>query len=105
MVRKRNHPVTIWLNEKEILLLKDKVSKTYLSRSDYIRKCLLGKNIKVIPGIRELIIEIKRIGSSLDKITSSVNYGILTVVGDNLEIIREDLKTVWDKLAVVIKKI
>jgi len=105
MVRKRNYPVTVWLNEKEMNLLKDKVSKTYFCRSDYIRKCSLDKNIKVIQGIRELIIEIKRIGSSLDNITNSINCGTLTVVGDNLKSIKENLKTVWSKLAAVIKKI
>ena len=105
MVRKRNHPVTIWLNEKEIVLLKNKLSKTYFCRSDYIRKCSLGKNITVVPGIRELIIELKRIGSSLDEITHSIDCGTLTVVGNNLKGIKEDLKTVWDKLAVLMKKL
>jgi len=105
MARKRKHPVTIWLNEKEMVLLKDKVSKTYFCRSDYIRKCSLGKDIKVIPGIRELIIEIKRIGSILDKITSSIDYGTTTVVGDNLKCIEEDLKTAWGKLSVIMKKL
>src|SRR4030042_6753170 len=99
MARKRNYPVTVWLDEKELILLKDKVSKTPYLRSDYIRKCSLDKNITVIPGIRDLIIEFKRIGSNLDKITRSVNSGTLTVVGDNLKSIKEDLKTVWGKLA------
>jgi len=105
MARKRNYPVTVWLNEKEIVLLKDKLSKTYFCRSEYIRKCALGKEIKVMPGIRELIIELKRIGNSLDEITNSVNRGNLTIVGDNLKSIGEDLKAVWDKLAVLMKKI
>jgi len=105
MARKRNYPVTVWLDEKELVLLKDKVSKTYFCRSDYIRKCSLGKNIKVIPGIRELIIEFKRIGNNLDKITRSVNCGTLTVAGDNLKSIKEDLKTLWAKLAGVMKKL
>jgi len=105
MARKRNYPLTVWLDVKEMIILKDKVSKTYFCRSDYIRKCSLGKDIRVIPGIRELIIEIKRIGNSLDKITHSVNCGAITVVGDNLKSIREDLKKVWGKLAVVMKKI
>ena len=105
MARKRNYPVTVWLDEKELVLLKDKVSKTYFYRSDYIRKCSLGKNITVVPGIRDLIIEFKRIGNNLDKITSSVNSGTLTVVGDNLKSIKEDLKTVWGKLAGVMKKL
>jgi len=105
MARKRNYPVTVWLDEKELVLLKDKISKTYFCRSDYIRKCSLGKNITVVPGIRDLIIEFKRIGSNLDKITRSVNHGTLTVVGDNLKSIKEDLKIVWGKLAVVMKKL
>jgi len=105
MVRKRNYPVTVWLNEKEMNLLKDKVSKTYFCRSEYIRKCSLDKKITVVPGIRELIIEIKRIGSSLDNITNSINCGTLTVVGDNLKGIKEDLKTAWGKLAAVMKKL
>ena len=105
MARKRNHPVTVWLDEKELILLKDKVSKTSFYRSDYIRKCSLDKNIIVIPGIREMIIEFKRIGNNLDKITRSVNRGNLTVVGDNLKSIKEDLRTVWGKLAGVMKKL
>ena len=104
MARKRNYPATVWLDEKELMLLKDKVSKTNFSRSDYIRKCSLGKNITVVPGIRDLIIEFKRIGSNLDKITRSVDCGTITVLGDNLESIKEDLKTVWTKLAWVMKK-
>ena len=105
MARKRNYPVTVWLDEKEMILLKDKVSKTYFCCSDYIRKCMLDKNITVVPGIRELIIEFKKIGNNLDKIIHSVNRGTLTVVGDNLKSIKEDLKTVWGKLAVVMKKL
>ena len=105
MARKRNYPVTVWLDEKEMILLKDKVSKTYFCCSDYIRKCSLGKNITVVPGIRDLIIEFKRIGNNLNKITRSVNCGTLTVVGNNLKSIKEDLKTAWGKLAVVMKKL
>ena len=99
MARKRNYPVTVWLNDKESILLKDKISKTNYYRSDYIRKCSLGKNITVVSAIRDLIIELKRIGSNLDKLTRSVNCGNLAMLGDNLESIKEDLKTVWDKLA------
>jgi hypothetical protein len=105
MARKRNYPVTVWLNDKELMLLKDKISKTLFYRSDYIRKCSLGKNITVVPGIRDLIIEFKKIGSNLDQLTRSVSCGTLTVLGDNLGSIKEDLKTVWTKLAVVMKKL
>ena len=105
MGRKRKKPVTFWLSEHELSLLKNKISKTSLTRSDYLRKCSLNKNITVIPGIRDLIIEIKRIGNNLNQITRSVNRGTLTVLGDDFKVIREDLKTVWDRLAAALKKI
>ena len=105
MGRKRKKPVTFWLSEYELSSLKNKISKTSLTRSDYLRKCSLNKNITVIPGIRELIIEIKRIGNNLNQITRLVNRGTLTVLGDDFKVIKEDLKTVWDRLAAAFKKI
>ncbi len=105
MGRKRKKPVTFWLSENELSLLKNKISKTRLTRSDYLRKCSLNKNITVIPGIRGLVIEIKRIGNNLNQITRSVNRGTLTVLGDDFKVIKEDLKIVWDRLAAAFKKI
>jgi hypothetical protein len=107
MARKRNYPVTIWLDEKEMIHLKDKVSKTPFLRSDYIRKCSIDKNITVIPGIRDLIIEFKKIGSNLDKITRLIDNdsGNQIILSDDLKIIKEDLKTTWVKLAAVMKRI
>jgi hypothetical protein len=107
MPRKRNYPVTIWLDEKELILLKDKISKTPFLRSDYIRKCSLEKNITVIPGIRDLIIEFKRIGSNLDKIAKLIDKdsGTQIALSDDFKSIKEDLKTTWVKLAAVMKKI
>jgi len=107
MPRKRNYPITIWLNEKELILLKDKISKTPYLRSDYIRKCSLDKNITVIPGIRDLIIEFKKIGSNLDKISRSMDKDSddQIILSDDLKSIKEDLKKAWAKLAVVMKKL
>jgi hypothetical protein len=105
MARKRNYPVTVWLDEKELIILKDKISKTNFYRSDYIRRCLLGKNITVVPGIRDLIIELKRIGNNLDDIARSVDCDTSAKVEHNLESIKEDLKTAWARLVVVMKKL
>jgi len=105
MGRKREHSIGIWLNEKELIQLKDKISKTNLNQSKYIRSCILNKNITVIPDIRDLLIEIKRIGNNLNQLTRSVNRGTLTVLGEDFEVIKEDLKKVWDRLAAVLKKI
>ena len=105
MSRKRNISLGIWLTQEELESLKTRISNTNLNQSAYIRKSILDKNITVIPGIRDLIIEIKRIGNNLNQITRLANEGSLTIIGDNLKNINEDLGSVWGKLAETLKKI
>jgi len=105
MSRKRKNLIGFWLNDTEYLSLKNKISSTNRTRSDYLRKCSQGKNITVIPGIRDFTIELKRIGNNLNQITRLANEGSLTIIGDNMKNINEDLRTVWGKLAATLKKI
>jgi len=103
--RKRKHHISCYLDDKEYIAYRDKRSKTYYSQSEYIRKCVLDKKIIVIPGIRDLIIDLKRIGNNLNQLTHKVNLGDVTVLGDNLKEIEDDLSIVWSSLSKVIRKV
>src|SRR3972149_7724687 len=103
--RKRKHHISCYLDDKEYIAYRDNRSKTYYSQSEYIRKCVLDKKITVIPGIRDLIVDLKRIGNNLNQLTYRVNTGEVTVLGDNLKEIKDDLTVVWDSLFEVIKKV
>ena len=105
MGRKRKILVAFWLDDDEYLSLKNKITSTGLTRSDYLRKSSLDKNITIIPGIRDLVIEIKRIGNNLNQITRCVNEGSIKILGSDLFDIKEDLKKVWKQLAETLKKI
>ena len=105
MARKRDNSIGIWLSDKELENLKLRVSKTTLNQSSFIRKCLLEREMIIIPGIRELIIELKRIGNNLNQLTRSVNEGSLTVINDDLKDIKYDLRDVWIKLDEALRKI
>ncbi|MFA5015024.1 MAG: MobC family plasmid mobilization relaxosome protein [Actinomycetota bacterium] len=103
--RKRKHHISCYLDDKEYIAYRDKRAKTYYSQSEYIRKCVLDKKITVIPGIRDLAVDLKRIGNNLNQLTYRVNTGEVTVLGDNLKEIKDDLKAVWEKLSKMLKKI
>jgi hypothetical protein len=103
--RKRKHHVSCYLDDKEYIAYRDKRSKTYYSQSEYIRKCVLDKKITVIPGIRDLAVDLKRIGNNLNQLTHRVNAGEVTLLGDNLKEIEDDLSIVWGSLSKVIKKV
>jgi len=103
--RKRKHHISCYLDDKEYMAYRDKRSKTYYNQSEYIRKCVLDKKITVIPGIRDLIIDLKRIGNNLNQLTYKVNSGEVTVLGDDLDKINDDLSIVWKGLLKIIKKV
>ena len=103
--RKRKHHISCYLDDKEYIAYRDNRSKTYYSQSEYIRKCVLDKRITVIPGVRDLIVDLKRIGNNLNQLTHRVNAGEVTVLGDNLKEIKDDLTATWDSLSKAIKKV
>jgi len=103
--RKRKHHISCYLDDKEYMAYRNKRSKTYYSQSEYIRKCVLDKKITVIPGVRDLIVDLKRIGNNLNQLTHRVNAGEVTVLGENLKEINDDLAAVWGGLSEVIKKV
>ena len=103
--RKRKHHISCYLDDKEYIAFRDNRSKTYYNQSEYIRKCILDKKITVIPGLRDLIVDLKRIGNNLNQLTHRVNAGEVTVLGDNLKEIKDDLTVAWGSLFEVIKKV
>jgi hypothetical protein len=94
-----------YLNDREYIAYRDKRSKTYYIQSEYIRKYVLDKKITVIPGIMDLIVDLKRIGNNLNQLTCRVNAREVTVLGDNLKEINDDLTATWDSLSKVIMKV
>jgi len=105
MSRKRKFFVALWLDDDEYLSMKAKISRTSLNQSTYIRKCILEKEMTIIPGIRDFTIEIKRIGNNLNQITRLANEGSIKIIGNDLSDIKEDLKKVWEQLDATLKKI
>ncbi len=43
------------------------------------------KNITVIPGIRDFMIELKRIENNLNQIPRQANEGAITIIGNNIK--------------------
>ena len=103
MARKREHSVNFWLTDEELIKLKDKMSLASCNprykRSDYIRACVLGKDIRVALGEREIQKDIRVISNNLGQLTNKVNSGYVTYMGNDLKEIKKDIKKIWGKLA------
>jgi len=109
MGRKRDIPVTIFYSEREYEDLRRNISKAKItpstSRSSYIRDCSLGKDIKVIPGLRDVNNTLIKVVDELNLIKRKIDYGEVKEVGSNLDIIKEAITNIYKELNKISKKI
>jgi len=101
--RTKNKQIKFRVTDKDYKKIKEKISKSKLNQDDYLLKCALGKEIKVIEGLPEMIKEVKRIGVNLNQLTKSVNQG--RIIGTNqLEEMEKGLSEAWQLLRQLIQE-
>ena len=67
-------------------------AKAHMSMSDYVTACCLGKRIVVIDEQKELLRQLKGIGSNINRLTVLANMGKVQVIG--LEKVAQELSEV-----------
>ena len=81
-MRKRNHRVVFYLNDKEFEAFEQKAKRSSRSREAFIRKAIEDVQIKELPpaDLYKLIWEIRRVGNNIDQILMIANTkGILNI--------------------------
>jgi len=100
--RKRNIQVKFFVDEKELETIEKKIEKSKLSKSDYLRKCSLEKEILVIEEFKEFFIELKKQGTNINQIAKALNQGI--VVEINFKQIEEEYKKLNDLVGEIVRR-
>lgn len=92
--RTRPKQVKFWATEEELSIIKEKSLKSQLTQQEYLLRTALEKNILVIDGIKELIIELTKQGNNLRLIANNLE-------GENIEKIQEaseNLMRLWEEV-------
>lgn len=71
--RSRPKQVKFWASEKELDQIKKKIQKSNLTQSEYLLRSALDKNILVVEGLKEILIELSREGNNLNQISRTLN--------------------------------
>ena len=103
MNRKRPKQIVIRASEKEFEKIKKQVEKSKLTQNEFLLKASVGKKIVVIDGIKDLTVDLKRIGNNLNQLTRSVHEGKANC-SNELSEINEEMKEVWQLLRQLIQK-
>lgn len=75
---KKSFMFNIRMTPLEYAVLKDKCKKSGITVSEFTRVALQEKNVIMVEGIPEMIVELNRIGNNINQIAKAVNYGLLT---------------------------
>ena len=79
-MRTRNKSIPIRVTEKELEAIDEAAKKAKKNRTEYLINCALGKEITVISDLREMIVQLKKIGNNLNQLTRKANAHEVEVV-------------------------
>jgi len=102
MARIREKHINFYLSKDEYLRVIKNKDMAELSLSDYIRKCILKKEIKKIYGLKETLFELNRIGNNLNQITKKINQGAVKDPGSSLKEINKKLDSLFEEIIKII---
>ena len=91
------------VSEDEYKRFEKKVEKSKLTKSEFMRKAILEKEIIVID-IKELVLEMKAIGINLNQLTRKVNSGEIENIKE-LQEMKIELDYVWREVLQALKKV
>ena len=97
----KNRHFNFRVNEKEYNQIKSKIEKSKLNTSEYLLRTAMDKDIIVISGLEEIILQLRRIGNNINQLTKLSNQGSITNV--DLENVKEELKNIWQLLNLLIQ--
>lgn len=103
MNRKRQKQIVIRASEEEFEKIKQKVAAANQKQNEYLLHCALDKDIIVIDGLRDLTVELKRVGNNLNQLTREVHEGRANCSLE-LQDINKEMKEVWQLLRSLIQK-
>ena len=79
-MRTSNKSIPIRVTEKELQAIDEAAKKAKKNRTEYLISAALGKEITVIEDLREMIVQLKKIGNNLNRLTRKANAHELEVV-------------------------
>lgn len=102
--RTRPNQIKFFVSDSELEKINKKIEKSKLTKSDFLRKMVLGKEIIVVDGLKELAMELNRIGNNINQISKAVNQGKVNDTGE-LSKLKESYEKAFDEVLKLSKKV
>ncbi len=101
--RTRPRQVKFWVTEDELEKINKQVKKSKLTKQDYLLRSALNKKITVIPGLKEILLELSREGNNLRAISKELKEN-KNFNADELIEMQEKLTALWETIDKTLKE-
>lgn len=97
--RKRQHKIEVRLNDEEFYKMEENIAAMKTTRSDYLRKLIVGTRIKEKPSEEffRLMLNFTRIGANLNQLAAKANSNE-TINVNELKDLRKEMLTLKKKI-------
>ena len=98
----KNKKLCIRISEDDLATVRRKAEQARLSFTEYVTRACLGKQIVVIDGLDEVILQQKAIGKNLNQLTMLCNIGRISAV--DLSPLVAEYAAVNEKLSEILER-
>ena len=102
MNRQRDKQINFRLSSDELEIFNKNVEKSKLKKSEYLRRCILEKEIIVIDDIKELVMEMKILSSNMSNMLSSTDNKSEV---KELMAMKQELNAVWKEVVKSLRRV
>ena len=92
----KDHFVRARVTEWEKNYVRDHAQMAHMSESEFVRRCILLNKLIIVPGLDEVLTELRRQGNNLNQLTRAVNSGYAGVI--DLTEITKGVNGIWRSL-------
>lgn len=91
--------ITFRVTSEELKIIEDKVKKSNLKKSEYMRHSALNKKIVVIEDLKKFIKVLRGIGNNINQLTILSHQGKINIIEENdLIEVKEKVNEIWQLL-------
>lgn len=101
--RTRPKQIKFWATEEELKVINEKVKLSNLTKQEYLLRSSLDKNILVIDGLKELLLELSKEGNNLNSLSRNVAKGEEGILED-IKIMQDKLMELWKLIEKTLKE-
>ncbi|WP_294353119.1 plasmid mobilization relaxosome protein MobC [uncultured Clostridium sp.] len=101
--RTRPKQIKFWATEEELKVIDEKVKLSNLTKQEYLLRSSLDKNILVIDGLKELLLELSKEGNNLNSLSRNVAKGEEGALED-IKIMQDKLIELWKLIEKTLKE-